>query len=256
VKCIGFIGTGHLASFLIEGLRHAGAPYGIVVSPRNADTAARLSASHGVSIAVANQAVADAAEVVVMSVLPRQASDVMKQLRFKSDQLVISSMAGVSLREVGSLSAPARAVIAMMPGRANALAVGPTALHPPDRDAEKLFSYLGPVHAYKDERMFAAAGMMGAFSGMSLFLMAEVVRWFSDRGLEEAEARRLIGETIRGNGEVVISAPEPMAEIVCGVASPGGETEFGVSQLNRRGALSAWREALDSIYRLRNPTDP
>ena len=48
---LGFIGTGNLAAFFVEGLHRAGADDDITVSPRNAAKAEDLKTRFGVAIA-------------------------------------------------------------------------------------------------------------------------------------------------------------------------------------------------------------
>jgi pyrroline-5-carboxylate reductase len=129
VTGLGFIGTGHLASFFVEGLSRVDAGYDIMVSPRNAARASDLAHRFGVAIAE-NQQIADRCDLVVASVLPKDAANVLGGLRFRVGQTVLSVMAGVSLSELRDLVAPAQAVVAMMPGLANAFNAGPSAMYP------------------------------------------------------------------------------------------------------------------------------
>ena len=116
---LGFIGTGSLASFFVEGLARAGAGEVIMVSPRNAEKAESLRQRFGVTIA-ANQHIADTCDLVVVSVLPRQAEAVLRPLRFRSGQTVLSVMSDIRLARVRELVSPAYAAVSMMPGSSNA----------------------------------------------------------------------------------------------------------------------------------------
>ena len=170
---LGFIGTGSLASFFVEGLARAGAGEVIMVSPRNAEKAESLRQRFGVTIA-GNQHIADTCDLVVVSVLPRQAEAVLRPLRFRSGQTVLSVMSDIRLARVRELVSPAYAAVSMMPGSSNAYNVGPSVLHPENAAARALLERLGPVHAYDTEDTFLAASVMGAFSGMATLLLGEV----------------------------------------------------------------------------------
>jgi pyrroline-5-carboxylate reductase len=56
-----------------------------------------LQACFGVAIAPDNQAVADACDVVVVSIRPQQAREVLAPLKFRAGQTVLSVMAGSAL---------------------------------------------------------------------------------------------------------------------------------------------------------------
>ena len=242
---LGFIGTGHLASFFVEGLARARADYDIMVSPRNTAKAEDLRRRFGVAIAE-NQAIASGCDVVVVSVLPKDAAAVLSGLRFRAGQIVLSVMAGISLAEVAALTAPAEAAISMMPGHANALNMGPSALYPDIPAVRALLEKLGPVHAYGDEGSFTTASVMGAFSGMSILMMGDVAAWFESRGLDAGEARRLVAETLRGNAAMLLETSLPLPEVARGVVTPGGITEQGRKILEGGGS---WADALDSVLK-------
>lgn len=242
---LGFIGTGNLASFFVEGLARVGAGYRITVSPRNAGKAADLQRRFGVAIAE-NQAIADRCSLVVVSVLPKDAAAVLGCMRFRAGQTVLSAMAGIGLAPIRGLVAPADAAISMMPGLANAFNAGPSVLHPDNTVARALLQKLGPVHTYDDEKAFMAASVMGAFSGMSVLMMRDAMAWFEAHGLEQGDARRLVAETLGGNAAMLLGSPLPIAEVARGVVTPGGITEQGRSILDGGGS---WAEALDAVLR-------
>ncbi|MGB0867317.1 MAG: pyrroline-5-carboxylate reductase family protein, partial [Granulosicoccaceae bacterium] len=128
---LGFLGVGHLASYTIEGLRHAGDRRRIVLSPRNSAVAAELVERHGCELAEHNQAVIDSCEAVVLSVRPDSVADLLSDVQFKSGQLVISVMAGVSLRDLQKHSNLCDVVLVRsLPIQCAAVGVGPLPLYP------------------------------------------------------------------------------------------------------------------------------
>ena len=240
---LGFIGTGALASFFVEGLHRAGAGYDIMVSPRNADSAADLVRRFGVAIGE-NAEIVRSCELVIASLLPQQAA-ALSGLPFREGQTVLSVMAGVGLSTIGQLAAPAEVAVAMMPGHANALNVGPSVLYPDNAAARALLERLGPVHVCADEKSYSVASVIGAFSGMSILMMGEAMSWFESRGLGAVAARRLVAETLKGNAEVMLQSPLPTAAVAQGVVTPGGITEHGWKVLSQSGS---WSKALASVY--------
>ena len=242
---LGFIGTGHLASFFVEGLARVKADYEITVSPRNAAKAEELKQRFGVTIAE-NQQIADRCGLVVVSLLPNQAAEVLGGLRFRPGQTVLSAMAGISLATLKGLVGPAEPAISMMPGLANAFNAGPSVLHPENAAARALLERLGPVHAYSDEAAFTAASVMGAFSGMTVLMMRDAMDWFAAHGLEQGDARRLVAGVLRGNAAMLLETPLSIDEVARGVVTPGGITEQGRKILDGGGS---WPEALEAVLR-------
>jgi pyrroline-5-carboxylate reductase len=242
---LGFIGTGHLASFFVEGLNRVKADYAVTVSARNTGHSAELQRKFGVMVSADNQQIVDSCNLVVVCVLPQQARSTLAPLRFRAGQTVLSVMAGVRLATIRDLTSPAACAVSMMPGLANAHNIGPSALCPPEPASQALLAKLGPVHAYDDEVRFTAASTMGAFSGMSVLMMRDAVRWFSANGLSPADARRLVAETLRGNATMLLESPLDLDHVARGVVTPGGITEQGRKVLDAGGS---WATALDGVF--------
>src|SRR5262245_27633435 len=73
---LGFVGTGTIAAPIVDGLCSVRPETPIVVSPRNAATAAALAARHGnVRVAKSNQEVLDTSDMVVLAVRPQVAEE-------------------------------------------------------------------------------------------------------------------------------------------------------------------------------------
>ncbi len=243
MNSIGFIGTGSLAAYFVEGLCREGSAWKLMVSPRNAEKAKNLRRRFGVTIA-GNQEIVDQADLVVVSLLPQQAAGVLRELRFRPRQTVLSVMSGVSVSMLGKLVAPADAAVSMMPGLANAYNVGPSVLHPDCKAARDMLEKLGPVHVYPSEAAFRVASVMGAFSGMATLMMWDAMKWFEARGLDKRDARLLVAEILKGNATSLLKAPLSMEELAQGFVTPGGITEQGRKILDRGGSLE---QALDSV---------
>jgi pyrroline-5-carboxylate reductase len=247
VTTIGILGVGGLAALMVRGLQGAG--YRLILSPRNAETSARLAADYGCEVAASNQAVVDAADGVFVALPAATGVDELARLTFRPGQPVLSAMAGTSLQRLQSVIGPACAAIAMMPGYANALGVGPSILCPDDGFWRPILAATGPVQAFADEKTYTAAATFGAFSGASFAWMAQAIAWYEAQGLAPATARALVAATLRGNAQVLLSEDRTLPEISREVITPGGISELLVSTLTERGALNAWDEALTRVLR-------
>jgi pyrroline-5-carboxylate reductase len=83
--------------------------------------------------------------------------------------------------------------------------------------------------------------------------MRHLARWYQAQGLPADTARRLVAETFRGNAEVLLQADAGLDQIAKGVTTPGGITEALVATLDARGALAAWDEAMDKVFKRMSP---
>lgn len=236
---VGVLGVGSLAEYLIRGAERVD----FVASPRSATRVARL----GCEVAGSNQELLDECDEVLVCLPAASGIEVLAGLRFRPGQSVCSAMAGVSLAELRAVVAPATGFCAMMPGYANAYALGPSLLYPADGFWAGFLGRVGPVHEFDDAAAFEVAAVFGAMSGASVFLMRHLAEWYQSRGLEAGLARQLVAETFRGNAEVLLRSEEGLDAITKGVTTPGGITEQLVAVLRERGAMEAWDRAMDGV---------
>lgn len=253
IERVGIIGVGHLAGYLVEGLRWASQDIGIILSPRNAERAASLAARFGAAVAIDNQAVADAADLILLTTRPADAAAACRDIAFRPGQTVVSVAASLPLEALKPAVAPA-AVVRAMPISCAAINQSPTLLYPDHPQARALFTFLGQIHVLPDESRFAPASVIAAFYGWVYALLGETIAWTTQAGVPPQIARRLVLETIRGAVDMALARPDQdLADILDTLATPGGTTELGLNVLHRRGGLAAWVEALESVLsRLRS----
>lgn len=244
---VGIVGVGHLAGYLVEGLSRARPQLGIVLSPRNLERSADLAARYGTHVAADNQAVCDAADVILVTTRPADVTRVCQALTFRAGQTVISTAAGVPLSALASAVAPATAVRAM-PLTCSAIGRSPTLLVPEDPAARALFELLGTVHAVEDEAQFTPASVIAAYYGWIYALMGEAITWCEGAGVPPATSRELVLETTRGAAEMALQHPDrELSDLLDSLATPGGVTRQGLETLAQRESLTAWVEALDAV---------
>lgn len=244
---VGILGVGGLAGLMLRGLLGAG--YNFILSPRGAESSARLAADFGCVVGASNQEVVDRADAVFVSLPASTGADELAELAFHPGQPVLSAMAGTGLARLQSVIGPAEATIGMMPGYANAYHVGPSILYPGQAFWQDFLAHVGPVHVLADEAQFTVAATFGAFSGATVGWMAHIIDWFAAQGLPHDTARALVAGTLRGNAEVLLHEPRPLADIAKGVTTPGGITLQFLDILDNRGALEAWDAGLDAVLK-------
>ena len=171
-RTIGILGVGHLAGFLLEGLRRGGTQDRVVLSPRGKVKAAALAEKFAAEIAPDNQAVVDACDLVLVSLPATKGRDILSHLKFRAGQTVLSAMAGTSRENLAEIVSPASAHCTMMPGHANALGIGPSLLYPASSTCEELLGRLGPVHVFDDKVCLRGCLRLRRFLGRQFRLHA------------------------------------------------------------------------------------
>ena len=99
---IGFIGTGKIASSVITGICKSQIFYKkIIISPRNKKIAQGLKRKFKkIEIAKNNQQIVDKCSWVFLSVTPKVGEKIIKNLKFKSTQTVVSFISTITLSQL------------------------------------------------------------------------------------------------------------------------------------------------------------
>lgn len=246
---IGVIGVGHLAGYLVEGLMRCDPVPEIILSPRGAETAARLAEKYGLSIASSNAAVVEQSEVVLLATRPLDLLGVITGLPWRADQTAISVAAGVALDGLSRAVAPATA-IRTLPVTAAEIGESPTCLYPENAIARSVFEELGTVHVFDDEVTFDLGSMQGVVFSVFHAGIQNVANWFESNGLDAKTARELSAAAFRATGGMVAEHPERSFDDMVGeYATEGSLTKITLENLREHGGLSAWHTALDASYK-------
>ena len=240
---IGIVGTGRIAAALVTGFCSSDEPpKSIVVSPRNAAVAKALADRFGqVSIASDNQAVLDASDWVVLSLLPPMAREVLSGLRFRAEHRVVSVMAMVGLAALRDLVAPARPVRALtLPSVSQR--TGPVALCPGDADTERFLARLGTPLPVADERNVDVLWAMTAMIAPFYALVQRTGAWGAQQGVEPAVAQHYAAGFYRAVAGP-LEGVEDVAALIAEAQTPGGLNEQALRTLND----AAWFGEVDPV---------
>jgi pyrroline-5-carboxylate reductase len=247
IERIGIIGVGHLASYLVEGLRRASHNIGIILSPRNAERATSLAKKFKATVAKDNQAVADTTDIIMLTTRPEDTVTVSENIAFRSGQTVISVSVGLPIETLKPVISPAT-VVRAMPITCASINQSPTLLFPDNSQARKVFTLLGQVHILSRETYFTPASVIAAFYGWMYALFDEVISWTAQTGVPRHIARSLVLETVQGAVNMALNDPSmEISNILEPLITPRGITEQGLNILHQQQGLTAWTDALEAV---------
>lgn len=247
---LGFIGTGTITEAIVTGIL-AGGQDGpdIVLSPRSAARAARLAdLSPRVRVAQDNQAVADAAGILFLAIRPDVAEAVVRGLRFRPGQLVVSLVSAVDHDTLRAWIGGEVEIVRAVPLPFVATRSGVTTVFPPNGTVEALFSQLGtavPCTTIDEFDLLAAASaLMGSFFG----IMDHVVGWLKEGGLPQDVARAYLAQHFYSLSLVALRNPSvPLKDLRREYSTSGGLNEQMFAVFGRNGGLDALTLALDGV---------
>ena len=244
----GYLGTGHLASYTVKALRNGGYSGKIVLSPRNAEVAARLAADDDCEIAPDNQSVIDAADIVVLSVRPGQLDRLLDGLVFAPEKTVLSAVAGISIDRLRRHANLPPAIVRFMPSSFIEAGEAVFPLYPANKVIERTLGACGRTIVFDSEAQFEMSVLTSCAYAWTYELMEQMIRWFVRAGWPESVAREMVVRHVRGSTTYALANAEtPLPEILDGIATQGTYTLSGLEHLRKADAFTPWLAALDHL---------
>lgn len=249
VTTYGVVGVGSIAAAIVSGLCDGMAtPPGVVLSPRNADRAAALADRFpSVRVARDNQQVVDDSDVVIIAVLPDQAPDVLAELRFRADQVVVSAVAGLPLARLAQLVAPATEIARSIPVPAVAARGSVTPVHPAIRAAVALYYQLGGSMEIADESAYEAVSAASATVAAYFRYLQTIADWLTAHGTPADNARRYVADTFAALSGELTTPDADFAALARTHTTPGGLNEQFARDLDAAGIYRAVKVGLDDV---------
>jgi pyrroline-5-carboxylate reductase len=254
---IGFVGVGSIATAMVDALMSGprADEIDVVLSPRSASRSADLAARHRqVHVAPHNQLVVDAADIVILGVLPDQMPVLCSSLSFRQEQVVVSLAAGWPPSLLTQHVDPAATVCQMIPLPMIALHTGPVVICPPVRRVEHLLEGCGEIVNIEREEDLIVLSCVSAT--MSTFLTFEntVIDWAIKRGLDAQTAKDYVAALFLGLAtEAMRTGLDRLPEMPEEHETRGGLNEYLRQSLTTAKVFAELANHLDHLHRTRDP---
>jgi len=252
---LGFIGTGKIASSVITGICNSKISFKkILVSPRNRNVAQRLKRKfRKVSIAKNNQEIVNACNWIFLAVTPKVGKKIIPNLKFRSNQKVISFIATINLAQLRKAIGKKVKIVRAIPLPPISIRKGPVPICPPDKQVKSFFNKLGTTVEIKNEKssknFWATSGMMAPFYE----LLKVLSDWLVKRGIKRNEAQKYITSLFVALSEdSVMNSKKDLKYLVKDSQTPKGLNEQAVKQLRKAGFYRSIEKSLNSILRRLN----
>jgi pyrroline-5-carboxylate reductase len=244
----GVLGVGAIGSAIVTGLcENVDDPPAVLLSPRNAGLAAGLAQRFAtVDVAADNQAVVDGAEVVIVCVRPQVAQIVLAELRFPADRVVVSAMAGVPVKALQRLVAPATDIARVIPLPSVARRDGITPVHPPNAVAKALFDRLGETVELADVNAFEAFSASTATIAAHFAYLHAIAAWLEQQRIPAPTATRYVASVFAALAEPTRSGKR-FEQLAREHATAGGTNEQFRTWLEQRGTFESVSVGLQRV---------
>ncbi|MFC2948784.1 pyrroline-5-carboxylate reductase [Virgibacillus sediminis] len=244
-KKIGFIGAGSMAESVIAGIVNAEilpTTNIMVTNKSNKKRLEKMEEDYNIRAISDTKRMVDACDILILATKPHDVQATISSIKehIRSEQLVISVSAGISTDYISSLIGQDVSVIRAMPNTsaavrqsATAIAAGKYADETHIKEAEELFSTIGPTTVVKEEDMHTVTGISGSGPAYIYYLVEAMEKAAVESGLAEETARKLITQTVIGAGNMLKNSEESAGELRKKIMSPNGTTQAGIDTLKR-----------------------
>ncbi|HTH57004.1 MAG TPA: pyrroline-5-carboxylate reductase [Cyclobacteriaceae bacterium] len=244
---VAILGAGNLGTAIAQGLIKSDIPAAdITVTRRNISKVGHLQ-KEGFQLTVNNVDAIKNATLVFLCVQPKQLSQLLNEIKssLSSDQIIVSTITGVSTEEIASQVEKKISIVRAMPNTAIAIGKSMTCLCAKDADEKQLaevkriFNALGETLVI-EERLMKAATVLAA-SGIAFAM--RYIRAATQGGIQmgfDSEAAQLIAaQTTLGAASLLLSRESHPEIEIDKVTTPEGCTIAGLNEMEHQGLSSA-----------------
>ena len=252
---LGFIGTGKIASSVILGVCKSKIKFRqIIVSPRNKKIANNLKKKFKkVSIAKNNQDVINKSNWIFLSVTPKVGDKIIKDLKFKSNQTIISFISTINLSELKKMIKVKSKIIRAIPLPPISIKKGPVPICPPNRQVKSFFDKIGSTIEIKNEKLsinfWSTSGMMASYYEM----LRVMSNWLVKKGIKKQDAQKYITSLFLALSEdAVVNSNKDLKHLVKESQTPKGLNQQGLNTMSKKGVYKSVVNTLNSIHKRLN----
>ena len=252
---LGFIGTGKIASSVILGVCKSQIKFRqIIVSPRNKRIANNLKKKYNkVSIAKNNQDVINKSNWIFLSVTPKVGDRIIKDLKFKSNQTIISFISTINLSELKKMIKVKSKIIRAIPLPPISIMKGPVPIYPPNKKVKSFFDKIGSTIEIKNEKLsinfWSTSGVMASYYEM----LRVMSNWLVRKGVKKQDAQKYITSLFLALSEdAVVNSNKDLKHLVKESQTPKGLNQQGLNTMSKKGVYKSLVNTLNSIHKRLN----
>jgi pyrroline-5-carboxylate reductase len=251
-KKLGFIGTGNMATAIINGVINVGvvAAWEIIASDTESAQLAQISKSCNIETTSSNIEVAKNSEIIFLSVKPHIYHTVIDEIKssIKPNAMVIILAAGLGIKHAKEMFGADCKIklVKTMPNTSARVNCGMTAVCADKgvtqkdlAEVLKIFNSVGKTEIlpeYLFDAFTAISGSSPAYGFMFIEAMADAG---VKHGLSRRQATDISAQALLGAAKMVLETGENPATLKGEVCSPGGTTIAAVCELEKQGFRNA-----------------
>ena len=251
----GFIGTGKIASSVITGICKSSIKYEkIFISSRNRLIAQNLKKKFKrIAVEKDNQKIINNSNWVFLAVTPTVGEKIIKNLKFRSNQTIISFISTITLIKLKKMIKVKSKIVRAIPLPPISLKKGPVPIYPPNENVKKFFDKIGTTIQIKNEELsnnfWSISGMMASYYEM----LSVISNWLVKQGIKRQDAQKYVTSLFLALSEdAVFNSKKELKFLVKDSQTPKGLNEQGLKEMKRNKVYKSIVNTLNSIHKRLN----
>ena len=249
---LGFIGTGKIASSVITGICKSSIKYNkIYISLRNKKISKQLKKKFKkIVIEKDNQKIVSKSNWVFLAITPTVGEKIIKNLRFKSNQTIISFISTITIPRLKKMIKVKANVVRAIPLPPISLKKGPVPICPPNKKVKNFFNKIGSTVEIKNEKLsinfWSTSGMMASYYEM----LRVMSNWLVKRGIKKQDAQKYITTLFLALSEdAVVNSKKDLKFLVKESQTPKGLNEQALKEMSKKGVYKSVINTLNIIHK-------
>ena len=246
---IAIIGAGNMGGSIARGLAKGSliADSDIIVSNPSAGKLEKLKKEFpGISTTNNNLEAATGADIVILAVKPWFMESVMRELKLKSKQILISVAAGIPFEELAHYVADKEmTMFRLIPNTAISEMESMTLIASRNASKEQeqllldIFNQMGLAMLIPEDKIAATTAMTSCGIAYVLKYIQAAMQAGIELGVYPKDGMRMIAQSVKGAAELILNNDTHPAIEIDKVCTPGGITIKGINELEHQGFSSA-----------------
>ncbi len=248
---IGFLGTGHITSSVIEGIFKSKLKIKtIYVSPRNKLISKKLSKKFKkVTISKNNQQLIDMSSWVFLAITPKVGHKILAKLKFKKNHKIISFISTININKLKNYT-KSKNIVRVIPLPFIGIRKGPIVIYPNDKKIKKFFDKLGKTLQINNEKIsknfWTTSSFMAPFYNMMLITSNWLVRRGVNKKVAEDYTRELFMALCQDS---IFKNKLSLKQLVRESQTPGGINAQALTELKKKKFYKIQQKVLNSVFK-------
>lgn len=251
---VAIIGAGNMGGSIARGLAKGKlipASDIIVSNPSKGKLEALKAEFPSITVTCNNQEAVTGADIVILAVKPWFIKNVLRELKLKGKQILVSVAAGISFEQLAhDVIEPEMPMFRVVPNTAISELESMTLIASRNASSDlealmiNIFSEMGIAMILPEEKLEAGTALASCGIAYVLKYIQAAMQAGIEMGIRPTDAMTMIAQSAKGAGELILNNNTHPSVEIDKVTTPGGITIKGINELDHNGFTSAVIKAL------------